>query len=87
MFLPCFDRFRKQMAGSPETKRIGAGLAIVRYLVEMHGGSVRRKSGIGQGATFTVRLPSFTRKDMCKKGNEERRGKQTFPCPTLQHRT
>src|SRR5690606_2718212 len=37
---------------------LGLGLAIVRQLVELHGGSVRAHSaGPGQGATFTVELP------------------------------
>jgi len=37
---------------------IGLGLAIVRHLVELHGGSVRGESeGEGRGATFTVTLP------------------------------
>jgi CheY-like chemotaxis protein len=37
---------------------LGLGLAIVRHLVELHGGSVRAESaGEGQGATFTVLLP------------------------------
>jgi CheY-like chemotaxis protein len=59
-FLPhVFDRF--QQADSTTTRRyggLGLGLAIVRNLVELHGGTVRAQSpGEGQGATFTVSLP------------------------------
>jgi PAS domain S-box-containing protein len=59
-FLPfVFDRFRQ--ADSTTTRRhggLGLGLAIVRHLVEIHGGSVLAESpGPEQGATFTVRLP------------------------------
>lgn len=37
---------------------LGLGLAISRHLVELHGGSIHAESaGVGQGATFTVRLP------------------------------
>jgi PAS domain S-box-containing protein len=62
-FLPhVFDRFRQ--ADSKDTRRhggLGLGLAIVRHLVEMHGGAVNSDSpGEGQGATFTVRLPLKT---------------------------
>ncbi|HYP28035.1 MAG TPA: PAS domain S-box protein [Blastocatellia bacterium] len=59
-FLPyVFDRFR-QADGT--TSRIhgglGLGLAIVRHIVELHGGSVAVDSpGIDKGATFTIRLP------------------------------
>jgi signal transduction histidine kinase/ActR/RegA family two-component response regulator len=59
-FLPyVFDRFR-QADGSTRRQHggLGLGLAIVRHLVELHGGSVGAASpGEGLGATFTVRLP------------------------------
>lgn len=59
-FLPhVFDRFRQ--ADSTSTRSyggLGLGLAIVRHLVELHGGTVHAESaGEGQGATFKVRLP------------------------------
>jgi PAS domain S-box-containing protein len=59
-FLPyIFDRFRQADSGTTRTHGgLGLGLAIVRHLAEMHGGSVAATSpGKGQGATFTVRLP------------------------------
>ncbi len=59
-FLPyVFDRFRQADGSLTRRQRgLGLGLAIVRYLVEMHGGNVCVQSpGIGQGATFTVKLP------------------------------
>ncbi len=59
-FLPyVFDRFR-QAEGSVTRKQggLGLGLAVVRHLVELHGGYVSAESGgKGQGATFTVDLP------------------------------
>ncbi len=62
-FLPhVFDRFRQ--ADSTMTRQhggLGLGLAIVRQLVELHGGTVRvDSSGEGRGATFTVELPTIT---------------------------
>jgi CheY-like chemotaxis protein len=59
-FLPfVFDRFR-QADGSMARRHggLGLGLAIVRNLVELHGGAVRADSeGPGRGAQFTVTLP------------------------------
>jgi signal transduction histidine kinase len=59
-FLPfVFDRFR-QADGSATRMQggLGLGLAIVRHLVEMHGGEVSAHSeGEGKGATFSVMLP------------------------------
>src|SRR5438067_2927967 len=52
-----FDRFRQ---GERSTGGLGLGLAIVRHIVELHGGAVRAQSpGDGQGATFTVELPTL----------------------------
>lgn len=59
-FLPhVFDRFRQaDQKTSRQHGGMGLGLAIVRHLVEMHGGTVRAMSeGDGQGSTFTVMLP------------------------------
>ena len=54
-----FDRFRQGESGpSRSYGGLGLGLAIVRYLVEQHGGTVKAHSaGDGRGSTFTVRLP------------------------------
>ncbi|HKQ77786.1 MAG TPA: PAS domain S-box protein, partial [Blastocatellia bacterium] len=59
-FLPfVFDRFRQSEGGSARPSGgLGLGLAIVRHLVELHGGTVSAASrGRGQGATFTVTFP------------------------------
>jgi PAS domain S-box-containing protein len=59
-FLPLvFERFRQADSGATRASGgLGLGLAIVRHLVEMHGGTVHAASeGEGKGATFTLRLP------------------------------
>jgi CheY-like chemotaxis protein/two-component sensor histidine kinase len=59
-FLPrVFDRFQQQ--DGSKTRRhggLGLGLAIVRQLVQLHGGQVQvHSAGVGLGASFTVSLP------------------------------
>ncbi|BAY70926.1 two-component sensor histidine kinase [Trichormus variabilis NIES-23] len=59
-FLPhIFERFRQaDSSHTRSNKGLGLGLAIARHLVELHGGTIQAQSqGIGQGATFTVKLP------------------------------
>ena len=59
-FLPhIFEIFRQADSGTSRTQSgMGIGLAVVQQLVELHGGSVSAYSaGVGQGATFTIRLP------------------------------
>lgn len=62
-FLPyVFHRFRQADSSSKRKHGgLGLGLAIVRHLVELHGGTIEAESpGAGQGARFTVRLPIRT---------------------------
>jgi signal transduction histidine kinase len=59
-FLPhVFDRFRQETGDITRTHSgLGIGLALVRHLTELHGGTVSaRSAGKGKGSTFTVRLP------------------------------
>jgi PAS domain S-box-containing protein len=59
-FLPyVFDRFRQQDSSTTRSyEGLGLGLAIVRYLTEMHGGHIHVESpGMDLGTTFTVCLP------------------------------
>jgi len=62
-FLPfVFDRFRQADSSSTRSHDgLGLGLAIVRHLAELHGGSVSVESeGVGKGSTFSISLPVST---------------------------
>jgi CheY-like chemotaxis protein/anti-sigma regulatory factor (Ser/Thr protein kinase) len=60
-----FDLFRQANPGATRAKGgLGLGMAIVKQLVEAHGGEVRVESaGIGRGTTVIVRLPSVVPED------------------------
>ncbi|HEY9711430.1 MAG TPA: HAMP domain-containing sensor histidine kinase, partial [Oculatellaceae cyanobacterium] len=84
-FLPhVFDRFRQ--ADSTTTRShggLGLGLAIVRHLVELHGGTVYADSqGEGQGSTFTVEL--LLLKDAQDRGNSTQLEQSPSEEPGLQ---
>jgi len=59
-FLPhVFERFRQSDTTATRLGGLGLGLAIVEHLVELHGGTIKAASkGEGEGATFTVTLPT-----------------------------
>jgi PAS domain S-box-containing protein len=70
-FLPyVFDRFRQADASTTRHHGgLGLGMAIVRHLVEAHGGQVMAHNRAdGPGAVFTVRLPATTREEVPKGG-------------------
>jgi signal transduction histidine kinase len=66
-FLPhIFERFRQADTGSTRQHGgLGLGLAIVKHLAELHGGSIEARSdGSGTGATFLLRLPTSSKRDL-----------------------
>ncbi|HEX2437528.1 MAG TPA: ATP-binding protein [Methylomirabilota bacterium] len=65
-----FDRFRQADSSSQRSHGgLGIGLALVKSLVELHGGSVHAASaGLDQGATFTVKLPRMLHTEPAERG-------------------
>jgi PAS domain S-box-containing protein len=69
-FLPrIFDRFRQADSGQTrEHTGLGLGLAIVRHLVELHGGTVSAQSGgVGAGTQMSVDLPADESGTLCER--------------------
>ena len=90
-FLPyVFERFTQEDGSAARQHGgLGLGMAIVRHLVELHGGSVSVESpGKDQGATFTVLLPRTIGEAVAADGHMERRrtsrrDRQEGQAPTL----
>jgi light-regulated signal transduction histidine kinase (bacteriophytochrome) len=83
-FLPhVFDRFRQADASTTRAYGgLGLGLAIVRHLVELHGGTVAARSdGPGTGATFVVRLPLKATEQAVADGGAGRPSGGVGECP------
>lgn len=86
-FLPfIFDRFRQADATITRTHRgLGLGLAIVRHLIELHGGTVEADSpGEGCGATFTIRLPHVAQQRARIDNAEDNIRAHANPLPSLE---
>jgi PAS domain S-box-containing protein len=86
-FLPfVFDRFRQQDSTLTRTHGgLGLGLAIVRHLSELHGGTAHAYSrGEGTGATFTVKFPTFI-KTLSEAGTESPEWTNPSPDRPLAH--
>ena len=55
---PMFEMFAQQAGGAAPARGLGIGLALVRNIMELHGGTVEGSSaGPGRGCSFTLRLP------------------------------
>jgi signal transduction histidine kinase len=65
-----FEKFYRASAGNRlDTGGAGLGLTVVRHVVEAHGGAIEVSSRVGEGSSFTVRLPGIAVKQPGKAGN------------------
>lgn len=80
-----FESFRQaDNATTREFGGLGLGLSIVRYLVELHGGTIDAQSmGEGQGATFVVRLPLLQDRDEIEKTNDSKKLSHLTSAPSF----
>jgi signal transduction histidine kinase/CheY-like chemotaxis protein len=80
-----FERFRQGVStAAREHGGLGIGLALVRHLVELHGGDVTAESdGAGRGARFTVTLPKIGEPALLMGGGLERDGAASAAPPRL----
>ena len=85
-FLPhVFERFRQHDGSSARRYGgLGLGLALVRDLVDLHGGSVRAESdGDGKGATFTIELPTMASPELRRSERDAHRPDDKGDLPSL----
>lgn len=54
-----FDRFYRadKSRGKSDVSGYGLGLSIAKHIVDRHGGSIKVKSEVGRGTTFSIQLP------------------------------
>jgi CheY-like chemotaxis protein/anti-sigma regulatory factor (Ser/Thr protein kinase) len=80
-----FDRFRRlDGTAGGRASGLGLGLAIVRWLVEAHGGTIAVSSaGVGRGTTFTIRLPRASDTDLTSLRSHEREVTGVHPVPGM----
>ena len=53
-----FDEFEQSAAGTAQRTGTGLGLSITKRLIQLHGGTVKVESKLGEGSTFTLRIPA-----------------------------
>jgi two-component system, OmpR family, sensor kinase len=68
-----FDRFyRADTSRTGATGGTGLGLAICKAIADAHGGTLEAASTLGQGSTFTLRIPGLTGQQRCDDSTEPR---------------